>query len=501
MKHRKALVCALVALVAALALAFGAATPAKAEGASDNALTAVLDDGMAAINKDVSGYANLAWEQGSPTATSGTVITTITKSVTISSVKTDIVDTLVDYLSKNANLVSEISLVGNTIMGTTPGHPVVLEVTEDMDPADVTAFAKECFDPSAYAPGSTISVLYSKSFTVHCEAIPGSGALSANYTMKFAAPTGEDNPVDEVPTTSEIISTVAGSQTTTAINNLLAEKVSVEAPTAAGSDGSLTWQVTVEDGLATIEDVAQNLVGNVIASTVPIVPAGTTANSVDDPSITFDFDDVNDSNALDDFALRCLQAAAAKGTVTTQAASDSIVGTLVGKSCTIQLNFPDETKTTYVFDFSGSSVVRIYRLYNQWSGEHLFTADAAEYADLMELGWINEDIAWNAPDGGTAVYRLYNPYSYDHFYTSDVSERDHLIDLGWLPDFVGADGAPQPAFYSVTNGSTFPVYQLFNPYEQTGTHLWTTSEEEYQDCEHDGWVGEHEKFYALSVPE
>lgn len=32
----------------------------------------------------------------------------------------------------------------------------------------------------------------------------------------------------------------------------------------------------------------------------------------------------------------------------------------------------------------------VYRLYNQWSGEHLFTTDASEYASLGKIGWTQE---------------------------------------------------------------------------------------------------------------
>ncbi len=34
-----------------------------------------------------------------------------------------------------------------------------------------------------------------------------------------------------------------------------------------------------------------------------------------------------------------------------------------------------------------STTQRIYRLYNQWNGDHLFTRDSGERADLMGRGW------------------------------------------------------------------------------------------------------------------
>ena len=36
---------------------------------------------------------------------------------------------------------------------------------------------------------------------------------------------------------------------------------------------------------------------------------------------------------------------------------------------------------------SSSNTFPMYRVYNRWSGEHLFTADAGEYASLGSIGW------------------------------------------------------------------------------------------------------------------
>ena len=76
--------------------------------------------------------------------------------------------------------------------------------------------------------------------------------------------------------------------------------------------------------------------------------------------------------------------------------------------------------------------VSVYRLYNQWSGEHLFTTDKGEYDSLQALGWHGEGTAWKSPSvSDTPVYRLYNQWSGDHHYTMDEEEYDHLGQLGW----------------------------------------------------------------------
>ena len=78
-----------------------------------------------------------------------------------------------------------------------------------------------------------------------------------------------------------------------------------------------------------------------------------------------------------------------------------------------------------------STTQRIYRLYNQWNGDHLFTRDSGERTDLMGRGWSDEGTAWEAPASGTSVWRLYNPWSGEHLYTTDKAEYDRLAKIGW----------------------------------------------------------------------
>ena len=78
-----------------------------------------------------------------------------------------------------------------------------------------------------------------------------------------------------------------------------------------------------------------------------------------------------------------------------------------------------------------STTQRIYRLYNQWNGDHLFTRDSGERTDLMGRGWSDEGTAWEAPASGTSVWRLYNPWSGEHLYTTDKAEYDRLVKIGW----------------------------------------------------------------------
>ncbi len=73
----------------------------------------------------------------------------------------------------------------------------------------------------------------------------------------------------------------------------------------------------------------------------------------------------------------------------------------------------------------------MYRVYNKNSGEHFYTKNAQEKANLLKLGWKDEGTGWFAPDAGTPVYRVYNKNSGDHHYTMSRGEKDSLVKIGW----------------------------------------------------------------------
>lgn len=134
--------------------------------------------------------------------------------------------------------------------------------------------------------------------------------------------------------------------------------------------------------------------------------------------------------------------------------------------------------------------ITTYRLYNPYSGEHLFTQSFDEYNSLARIGWKQEGLAWNSPkSSNTPVYRLYNPYSGDHHYTTSWSEYDNLGRIGWNQEGVG--------FYSAESSDRKPVYRLFNPYVTVGTHHYTTSWGEYDSLGRIGWSQESIGWYCL----
>lgn len=131
----------------------------------------------------------------------------------------------------------------------------------------------------------------------------------------------------------------------------------------------------------------------------------------------------------------------------------------------------------------------MYRLYNPYSGEHLYTSSSDEASSLSTIGWTYEGVGWYAPESSeTPVYRLYNSYSGDHHYTTSPGEREHLSSIGWSDEGVG--------WYS-DDASGVPLYRQFNPYEKIGTHNYTVSKSENDYLVSLGWSAEGVAWYGV----
>lgn len=143
------------------------------------------------------------------------------------------------------------------------------------------------------------------------------------------------------------------------------------------------------------------------------------------------------------------------------------------------------------FAFSTKSLAAdVYRAYNPYSGEHLYTPNFFEISTIARDGWNYEGIAWKAPDTNKdgVIYRLYNPNAGDHFYTADVAEKNHLINIGWRDDHYTIPVA------SSKTGT--PIYRFYNPNARAGSHHYTPYEREREDLARAGWKYEGIGFYA-----
>ena len=131
---------------------------------------------------------------------------------------------------------------------------------------------------------------------------------------------------------------------------------------------------------------------------------------------------------------------------------DPIIGVLLGVIVLIALAPSMAFAQTYTWDdftpnkdkpaeetttpSTQRTYIPVYRLYNQYTGEHLYTISETENYNLSTYhGWTAEGIAWSAPSiSDYPVYRLYNPYISDHLYTTDINEYNSLPANGWTQE-------------------------------------------------------------------
>ncbi len=147
-----------------------------------------------------------------------------------------------------------------------------------------------------------------------------------------------------------------------------------------------------------------------------------------------------------------------------------------------------------------TSTKAIYRLYNKWNGDHLYTTDPAEVDSTIEAGWDYENVSWVQPavlgEGDTTIVRLWNPYNGGHYYVQETDEHQlsFLESLGWRRDSEAANLISLPK-----ESDNFPVYTLFNPYAETGTHLYTPSYDEVMFLKGLGWEENPTIIYAVPI--
>ncbi|MBD5423609.1 MAG: hypothetical protein HDR44_00565 [Allobaculum sp.] len=129
----------------------------------------------------------------------------------------------------------------------------------------------------------------------------------------------------------------------------------------------------------------------------------------------------------------------------------------------------------------------MYRLYNNLTGEHLYTIDKNERDNLLTSDtWKDEGEGWIAPSvSDYPVYRLLNPNNGDHHYTTDKNEFDTLPSYGWVAEGV--------AFFSADkdNPENVLLHRLYNPNATgAGSHHYTADTNERDTLVEKGWTYE-----------
>lgn len=145
--------------------------------------------------------------------------------------------------------------------------------------------------------------------------------------------------------------------------------------------------------------------------------------------------------------------------------------------------------------FAATQGVNVYRLYNTWTHEHLYTANLNEYNARVADGWNGEGVGFVTPEDGSdqvdgQVYRLFNPNNKEHFYTKDSAEVEYLKTIGWKYETVAWNSA---------KSDQSPVYRLFNPYVTEFTHYYTQSITDRDENVARGMRSEAIAWYALNV--
>lgn len=148
------------------------------------------------------------------------------------------------------------------------------------------------------------------------------------------------------------------------------------------------------------------------------------------------------------------------------------------------------------------TLIDVVRLYNPWTGEHLFSVDQKEVSDCEKAGWQNEGTFWKAyshvgdwqakfkdqtgatKKTGATVYRLYNPWTGEHLYTTSSAEYNKLKTTGWNGEGIAfysvnvkEDNTAQVAETDVINTAPQGVYRAFNKNVTVGTHNFAGYEE------------------------
>lgn len=141
----------------------------------------------------------------------------------------------------------------------------------------------------------------------------------------------------------------------------------------------------------------------------------------------------------------------------------------------------------------------VYRLYNETTDQHLFSANVREVDILTGLShspFINEGIAYEVTSGATNdLYRFYNVLNGRHFYTSNTFEKDLLVHSDSTP-FLYEGSAYRVFASNLINSHLLPVYRFYDP--TSHTHLYTANQIEKSIWESDafGWINEGVAWYA-----
>lgn len=132
------------------------------------------------------------------------------------------------------------------------------------------------------------------------------------------------------------------------------------------------------------------------------------------------------------------------------------------------------------------------RLYNEATGDHIYTPDINSALKFIDQGWIHETKAngSNSFKGSTTktdkytkpVYCAYNPNNGGfHLYSNKKGEVSNLENMGWKLENGG-----KPVFYTSGDKNKKGIYRAYNPNSPSGQQhycIWS----EYKSLLSQGW--------------
>ena len=142
---------------------------------------------------------------------------------------------------------------------------------------------------------------------------------------------------------------------------------------------------------------------------------------------------------------------------------------------------------------------KVYRLFNQPLGRHLFSMNVQEVDILTGSGWVNEGVAYFSPTEPTAeVYRFYVQGENRHFYTANTDEKDAIIASSDLSHYAYEGIAYKAYSHDDKPENCVAVVRFYNT--NTGSHLYSTSSYEQSLLADDlSWVNEGIAWYGDAV--
>lgn len=150
--------------------------------------------------------------------------------------------------------------------------------------------------------------------------------------------------------------------------------------------------------------------------------------------------------------------------------------------------------------YTNSQPQHIYRLYNKFSGNHLFTSNLNEIDVLTgsssDSTFISEGIAYEVgPNPDTDLHRFYHLASDRHFYSATIYERDLLIN-----DPSGQylyEGVAFKVFTSNNSSySRIPVQRYYDPSQHIHFYSASLQEQSIWDQDHPHWINEGAAWFA-----